>query len=45
MNDENLIQLAIEEISRVGLIKNSRFRKGWVVRGLDSYPTYYLGYL
>jgi len=44
MDDADLVDLARDEIERMGLIPKGSVRQGWVVRETDSYPTYYLGY-
>lgn len=38
--DEDLIKLAIEEISRIGLIDQKAVKWGWVVRVAKAYPVY-----
>ncbi len=44
MEDADLVDLARDEIERMGLIPKGSAQQGWVVRETDSYPTYYLGY-
>lgn len=38
--DENLIKMATDEISRIGLIKPDDVKKGWVIRQTRAYPMY-----
>ncbi|MBF0565708.1 MAG: FAD-dependent oxidoreductase [Nitrospirae bacterium] len=42
--DDYLKNLAVEELSRVGLIKSETVEGAWVVRETEAYPTYYLGF-
>jgi protoporphyrinogen oxidase len=44
MDEARLIDLAIEELSMVGLIDKHAVEQGWVVKETESYPSYYLGY-
>ena len=44
MNNKGLIELAINEMSSVGLMDKHTVQDGWVIRETESYPTYYLGY-
>ncbi len=38
--DQDLIRLAVEEISRIGLIDEKAVKWGWVVRVAKAYPVY-----
>jgi protoporphyrinogen oxidase len=42
--DEELMELAAEELQQLGLIEKGWIENAWVVRETESYPTYYLGY-
>jgi protoporphyrinogen oxidase len=44
MTDEDLTQLAIDELGYLGLVGTGRVQQAWVVRETESYPTYFLGY-
>ena len=44
MNDEKLIDLAIEELEKLSLIKSSSVLEGYVVRMPKAYPVYDLDY-
>jgi protoporphyrinogen oxidase len=44
MNDNELIQLAVDELDHLKLIDKRKVLKSWVVRETESYPTYYLGF-
>ena len=44
MDDKSIINLAIDEMSSIGLIDKNTVQNGWVIRETESYPTYYLGY-
>lgn len=44
MPDEPLIRLAGRELEQVGLLNASEIESAFVVRDLESYPVYYLGY-
>jgi protoporphyrinogen oxidase len=44
MSDNDLKELAIEELDHTGLIPKKRVENAWVIRELESYPTYYLGF-
>jgi protoporphyrinogen oxidase len=44
MTDEQLVELATDEMQRAGLLARGTVRDGFVVREADSYPTYYLGH-
>lgn len=44
MKDKELIQLASNEVEKVGLIDHKDISSGFVVRESESYPTYYLGH-
>lgn len=43
-SDEEIKQLAIEELKRLNLISKECVDQAWVVRETESYPTYYLGF-
>lgn len=43
-SDEELIQLAVAELSASRLVPEHSLEKGWVIRETECYPTYYLGY-
>lgn len=43
-NDRDVIELAIAELARVGLVKPHEVIDGFVVREKDSYPVYYVGH-
>jgi protoporphyrinogen oxidase len=43
-SDKDLIALAIDEMSYLGLIQKERVQQAWVVRETESYPTYYIGF-
>lgn len=43
-SDDDLIKLAIEELTLMRLIKPENVRGGFVIRELDSYPAYYAGF-
>ena len=42
--DEDLMDLAVAELDRMGLAGRGRVEGRWVVRETESYPTYYLGF-
>ena len=42
--DEFLIEMAVNELEKMRLIKRCECEKGWVVRERDAYPIYYLGF-
>lgn len=42
--DDDLKQLAIDELKYMGLIDPKKVEQCWVVRETESYPTYYLGF-
>jgi protoporphyrinogen oxidase len=44
MDDSGLIDLAKDELMRMGLVPPGAAGEGWVVRETDSYPTYFLGF-
>jgi protoporphyrinogen oxidase len=44
MTDEDLKQLAIDELSYLRLVEKGMVQQAWVVRETESYPTYFLGY-
>jgi len=44
MKNLKIVELAIDEMSRVGLIDKNTVEQGHVVRETESYPTYYIGY-
>ena len=44
MTDEELKDLAIEELEYSGWIQKERILQSWVIRETESYPTYYLGF-
>lgn len=45
LSDEDLKQLAIDEMEFMGLVPGERIEQSWVVRETESYPTYFMGYL
>ncbi|HMO04391.1 MAG TPA: NAD(P)/FAD-dependent oxidoreductase [Kiritimatiellia bacterium] len=44
MSDAELVKLGVRELVQLGLIEQSDFEDGFIIRERDSYPTYYLGY-
>ena len=44
MADKDLIQLATDELNRMGLMQQGSVAGGFVVREKNAYPTYYVGY-
>lgn len=44
MQDDEIKQLAINELEGIGLIPKNSVENTWVVRETESYPTYYLGF-
>ena len=42
--DQELIDLATEELVRLQLLTRGQIESAWVVRESESYPTYYLGF-
>ncbi|MFA5191944.1 MAG: FAD-dependent oxidoreductase [Verrucomicrobiia bacterium] len=44
MSDEALVELATEELMRIGLIRRELVRDGFVLREKNAYPAYYAGY-
>ena len=44
LDNQSIIDLAIDEMNSVGLIEKHSVEKGFVIRETESYPTYYLGY-
>ena len=44
MDDEALMQLAVEEVRRLGLVGTSKVKGVSVIRERESYPTYFMGY-
>lgn len=44
MDDEGLVDLAVGEMVKAGLLERGDVMDGFVVREADSYPTYYLGH-
>jgi protoporphyrinogen oxidase len=44
LSDNELKELAMDELSFVNLVDKKKVEQGWVVRETESYPTYYLGY-
>lgn len=44
MKDEELVAFAINELEQLKLTQPSKVTEGFVIRELDSYPLYYLGY-
>ncbi|MBN2348970.1 MAG: NAD(P)-binding protein [Bacteroidales bacterium] len=43
-SDNDLIELAKDELKFMGLADREKVVKAWVVRETESYPTYYLGF-
>ncbi|MBI4245251.1 MAG: FAD-dependent oxidoreductase, partial [Planctomycetes bacterium] len=43
-SDDELKDLAIEELSFLNIVDPKRVESAWVVRETESYPTYYLGF-
>ena len=44
LDNQSIIDLAIDEMHSVGLIDKLSVEQGFVIRETESYPTYYLGY-
>jgi protoporphyrinogen oxidase len=44
MTDDDLTQLAIDELHYLRLVDKGLVQQAWVVRETESYPTYFLGY-
>lgn len=44
MSDNDIEELAVEEVARLGLLDPRAVQRSWVVRETESYPTYYLGF-
>ncbi len=44
MNDNDIIDLAKDELSLIKLVPKEKVLSAWVVRETESYPTYYLGF-
>lgn len=44
MDDKKLIEFATEELVKLDLLKAEDVTDGFVIRELDSYPLYYIGY-
>ena len=44
MTDQDLMELAVEELEHMGLVDKTAVEGAWVVRETESYPTYYLGF-
>ncbi len=42
--DSDIIELATEEIERLGLLNPQAIEQCWVVKETECYPTYYLGF-
>ena len=43
-SDEELKELAVDELVFLGLLKRSVVENAWVVRETESYPTYFMGF-
>lgn len=43
-SDEDLAELAVDELAYMNLIDRETIEKAWVVRETEAYPTYYLGF-
>jgi protoporphyrinogen oxidase len=44
LSDQEIQQVAAEELAHLGLVDPKAIDKCWVVRETESYPTYYLGF-
>ncbi len=44
LSDNELKELAMDELSYVNLVDKEKVEQGWIIRETESYPTYYLGY-
>lgn len=44
LSDEDLIQLAIDELDYMKLVPRHKVKSGMVIRETEAYPTYYVGY-
>ncbi|TSC66086.1 MAG: amine oxidase [Candidatus Berkelbacteria bacterium Gr01-1014_85] len=44
MKDEDLVKFATQELEQLKLAQSTEVSEGFVIRELDSYPLYYLGY-
>ncbi|MBA7500821.1 hypothetical protein ES704_03582 [subsurface metagenome] len=42
--DSDLIKLALKELEKINIVKDSQFMDGFVVRVADTYPIYSTGY-
>jgi protoporphyrinogen oxidase len=42
--DDELIELALREMTELGLVRHEEFGGAYVIRSDDAYPTYYMGY-
>jgi len=42
--NESLIDLAVNELDKMGLIKKTTVENAWVVRETEAYPLYYIGF-
>jgi protoporphyrinogen oxidase len=43
-SDDDLAQLAVDELASLGLVRKGQVAGSWVVRETEAYPTYYLGF-
>jgi protoporphyrinogen oxidase len=44
MREDELKNLAVEELNSLGLVNRHSVEQAWVIRETECYPTYYLGY-
>ena len=44
MNDNDIVEYAMNEMDRTNLFDKSSIGQGYIIRETESYPTYYLGY-
>lgn len=44
MPDEEISDLAKQEVEYLGLVKKTQVEKAWVVRETEAYPVYYMGF-
>lgn len=42
--DEDLQELAVDELAYLGLVKKGLVERSWVLRETECYPTYYIGF-
>ncbi len=44
LNDQEIIELAIKEMTGLGFFRRDEYSDAFVLRSVDAYPTYYMGY-